>query len=239
MNSEKRLTIRVYAHWQGISEPFFIGNLYAERVRGSEIFSFEYDKDWLSSGHAQELDPDLQLFKGIQYLGDRQKANFGIFMDSSPDRWGRVLLQRREAVLARKEQRPVRTLFETDYLLGLYDAHRMGALRFRIEPDGPFLDQADELTTPPWSSLRELESISLKLEEDNAMDDEEYLEWLNMLIAPGSSLGGARPKANIEDDQKDLWIAKFPSRADRMDSGAWEMVAYQLATACGIRMAEL
>jgi serine/threonine-protein kinase HipA len=236
--STTRRNILVYAHWLGMSEPIFIGTLHSERIRGKEIFSFVYDGDWLKSEHAQQLDPDLQLYPGIQYLSDTRKINFGLFLDSSPDQWGRLLMQRKEAALAGKELRESRSLYETDYLLGLYDKHRMGALRFKLESSGPFLDDSTEMTSPSTISLRELEQISLKLEDDASIEDPHYLEWLKMLLAPGSSLGGARPKANVLDNSGNLWIAKFPSRRDNFDVGGWEIVIYELSKAAGINMAE-
>ncbi len=230
--------IYVYADWQGFETPSLIGYLYSERLRGKEIFSFEYTKEWLNSENAFLLDPELQLYPGLHYLSDEEKKNFEIFTDSSPDRWGRLLMRRREAALARIEKRTEQTLFETDYLLGVFDGHRMGALRFKLEENGPFLNDNRKLASPPWTSLRELEQISLKLEEDDITDDPEYFKWLSMLIAPGSSLGGARPKASVIGKDGNLWIAKFPSRADNGNVGGWEMVTYELALKAGINMAE-
>lgn len=232
----KRL-IYVYAHWLGMDDPLSMGKLYSERLKGNEVFSFEYDDSWLQNGPSQLLDTSLQLYSGLHYLSEGGK-NFGIFLDSSPDRWGRVLMRRREAALARRENRPEQRLYETDYLLGVYDGHRMGALRFKIEEDGPFLDDNQALASPPWAFIRDLEQISLRLEEEDAINDPEYLKWLSMLVAPGSSLGGARPKASIVDNDGALWIAKFPSKTDRGDSGGWEIVTYELAIAAGINMAE-
>jgi serine/threonine-protein kinase HipA len=234
-NSKK--SISVYAHWSGMEKPSLMGTLHSERLKGKEVFSFEYIDDWLQSGLAQLLDPSLQLYSGLHYLNEDQD-NFGIFLDSSPDRWGRILMRRREAALARIDEREEEKLFETDYLLGVYDGHRMGALRFKLEEDGPFLNDNKNMATPPWASLRELEQISLRLEDDNVIDDPEYLKWLSMLIAPGASLGGARPKASIVDNDGGLWIAKFPSRNDQGDSGGWEIVTYELAILAGINMAE-
>lgn len=233
-NSRKE--ILVYASWLGLKEPTQLGTLYSEIVRGKEIFSFEYDKGWLKSKFAQVIDPDLQLFSGTQYLPG-SKNNFGIFLDSSPDRWGRVIMQRREAIIARREKRPAKTLMESDYLLGVYDENRIGGLRFKEEPDGPFLNKDENHSAPPWTSISELQEASLKFEKDEGSDSE-HLKWLNMLIAPGSSLGGARPKASIYDSAGNLWIAKFPSVNDTKNIGGWEMVVYNLAAKCGINITE-
>jgi len=230
-------SISVYAHWLGMDVPLLMGILHSDRLKGKEIFSFKYVENWLQKGPSQLLDPSLQLFSGLHYMNEEQE-NFGLFLDSSPDRWGRVLMRRREAALSRTEDREEQKLFETDYLLGVYDGHRMGALRFKLEEDGPFLNNNRDMASPPWASLRELEQISLRLEEDDVSEDPEYLKWLSMLIAPGASLGGARPKASIVDNDGGLWIAKFPSRNDQGDIGGWEIVTYELAIAAGINMAE-
>ena len=234
----KKRDVYVYADWYGLNCPILMGILHAELLRGTEIFSFEYNDDWLKSDHVQLLDPDLQLYSGMQYLNDQDKSNFGLFLDSSPDRWGRVLMLRREAAVARMEDRLKQPLFELDYLLGVYDGHRMGGLRFKLDPEGSFLDDNEELASPPWTSIKELEQISLRLEDDDVVDNPEYIKWLNMLVAPGSSLGGARPKASILDNNNHLWIAKFPSKKDESDIGAWEMVTHELAIAAGVNMAE-
>lgn len=234
--SNKR-SIFVYAHWQGIDDPLLMGVLNSERLKGNEVFSFEYDEEWLRNGPSQLLDPNLQLYSGLHYAGEDQK-NFGIFLDSSPDRWGRILMRRREAALARIENRPAQKLFETDYLLGVFDGHRMGGLRFKSDKEGPFLNDNLAMASPPWTSIRELEQISLKLEEDDVVQDPDYFKWLSMLIDPGASLGGARPKASITNNDGSLWIAKFPSRSDQGDIGAWEIVTYELAISAGINMAE-
>lgn len=231
-------SILVYADWYGFDAPQLMGKLFAELLRGKEIFSFEYDESWLKSDNAQLLDPELQLYSGLHYLGDESKSNFGMFLDSSPDRWGRILMRRREAALARKEERGVNNLYETDYLLGVFDGHRMGGLRFKLEKEGPFLNDNKRLASPPWTSIRKLEQISLRLENEDVIDDPEYLNWLNMLVAPGSSLGGARPKASIVDTENNLWIAKFPSQNDITDIGGWEIVTYELALKAGIEMSE-
>ena len=226
--------ILVFGDWDDLKGITQIGELTTEMIRGKEVFSFEYAEEWLRSPNSQRLDPDLQLYGGPQYLKDN-KPNFGLFLDSSPDRWGRVLMKRREAILARKEARKPSTLYETDFLLGVYDGTRMGGLRFKEAEHGPFLTHENELAAPPWVSLRELEHASLRLENDNTKEAEE-LKWLNLLMAPGSSLGGARPKANVTDTHGNLWIAKFPSLNDARDIGAWEMVVYELANISGLNV---
>lgn len=234
MQNEK--TIYVYADWDGLNgAPLLMGTLNSVHNKGKEIFSFEYEQKWLSSGNGQVLDPDLQFYAGRQY-GGGEKLNFGLFFDSSPDRWGQVLMKRCEAIIARKENRKQATLFESDYLLDVYDEHRIGALRFKLNPDGGFVSGEQELAAPPWTSLRELEKASLQLEQDD-FDDDEALKWLNMLMAPGSSLGGARPKASVKDPNGQLWIAKFPSGGDLVDIGGWEAVAMEIAMNAGVKVA--
>jgi serine/threonine-protein kinase HipA len=232
-------TIQVYAHWEGIPDAILMGTLTSERLKGREIFSFTYNKEWLDSGLAQDIDPSLQLYTGPQYQAD-EKNNFGVFLDSSPDRWGRLLMRRREAALARSGKRKENTLFETDYLLGVFDGHRMGAIRFKEgdDPESPFLDNNAAMASPPWTSLKELEHASLRLENEDAVNDPQYLTWLNMLVAPGSSLGGARPKAGVLDNAGHPWIAKFPSNNDEKDIGAWEKVVNDLAANANLRVAE-
>ncbi len=219
----KQRVIDVVAHWVGLQGPTLMGHLTATPARGKEVFAFEYTKEWLSTASRQQLDPSLALYGGV-------------FLDSSPDRWGRVLMGRREAQLARAEGRAEHRLLESDYLLGVHDGHRMGALRFRM--DGRFLDDNDELASPPWTSLRELEHASLQLERQGVEDDPAYGSWLRMLIAPGGSLGGARPKAGVRDERDRLWIAKFPSRNDEDDIGAWERVVHDLAKRVGVDVPE-
>lgn len=228
--------IFVYIDWAEKDNPVYMGIIHCELIRGKETLSFESNEDWLKYPEFQFIDPDLGQFKGHQYLNDN-KSNFGLILDSSPDRWGRLLIRRREAMMAKSENRPVQTLTDTDYLLGVYDGNRMGALRFKTELSGKFLDNKREMATPPWSTIRELEYASLQLERADATEDPEYNKWLRMLIAPGSSLGGARPKSNVVDNNRSLWIAKFPSNLDTKDMGAWEAVTADMASACGIEVA--
>lgn len=225
--------IYIYAHWKGMQEPQLIGVLSALHAKGKKAFSFEYNKDWLKSKKKLVLDPDIQFYNGPQYPNN--KENFGVFLDSMPDTWGRTLMKRKQAQLASETGERARTLYDIDYLLGVYDESRMGALRFKTDPDGPFLDNDNLTPTPPWSSIRELQDAAQNFENDG--NNDEVKKWLAILMAPGSSLGGARPKANILDDNGDLWIAKFPSKNDTTDKAAWEYLAYQLALKAGVHMA--
>lgn len=229
-------TRNIYVYYDGeqVESPLMMGLLSCGHLRGKDIFSFEFDKSWLADKRFRSFDPDLQMFGGKQYV-PQGKDNFGIFLDSTPDRWGRVLLERKEAEVARLENRKVRNLFETDYLLGVFDGSRMGALRFKIDPEGDFLDNDADMATPPWTSLRDLENASLNLED---CPEVQQSKWLRMLVAPGSSLGGARPKANVLDKDGSLWIAKFPSRKDRCDVGAWEAVCCEMARRSGINVSD-
>ena len=229
--------IFVYGDWYELEGPHMMGILKAQLLRGKEIFSFSYDKSWLETGKAQQLDPDLKMFTGPQFIND-DKPNFGLFLDSSPDRWGRVLMKRRETIRAREEERKQNPLFESDFLLGVNDETRMGALRFKLDPDGPFLSEGAELSTPPINTIRELEQASLRYEDDNFIDDPNAKEWLDLLFAPGSPLGGARPKANVIDTKGNLLIAKFPSKNDERNTGAWEYICFEMANDFGIRMAD-
>jgi serine/threonine-protein kinase HipA len=236
VNKQRDKYILVYADWVSHEDPQLIGILISSVLRGKEIFSFEYDSKWLETKATRSLDPVLHLYEGRQFAPQDQ-PNFGLFLDSSPDRWGRFLMKRREAQIAREERRPERCLLESDYLLGVHDEYRIGAIRFKLEVNGNFLDDNKQLSSPPMTSLRELEYASLALESQGAENNHDYGKWLNMLIAPGGSLGGARPKASVIDDANELWIAKFPSRYDDIDVGAWEMLAYKLGITVGIEMA--
>jgi serine/threonine-protein kinase HipA len=229
-----KLDIYVFAHWKPMQEPELIGILSALNAKGKKAFSFEYDKSWIKSKNQMLLDPDIQFYGGPQYPNNNE--NFGIFLDSMPDTWGRTLMKRRASQEAAVTGEKAKTLYEIDFLLGVYDESRMGALRFKTDLDGPFLDNNNLSPTPPWSSIRELQDAAQNFE--NNTENDEARQWLAILMAPGSSLGGARPKATILDNYKNLWIAKFPSKNDTTDKAAWEYLAYQLALKAGINMSE-
>ncbi len=226
--------IFVFAHWAGMTEPELLGILSAHQAKGRKAFSFEYDKNWLKTKEQRLIDPDIQFYSGQQF--PNKKENFGIFLDSMPDTWGRTLMKRRETQLAKERGEKAKTLHDIDLLLGVYDETRMGAFRFKLAVDGDFLDNDTEKSTPPWSTVRELQQAVVHYENDT--ENESVGKWLDVLIAPGSSLGGARPKANILDERDRLWIAKFPSKNDTIDKASWEFLTYKLAVRAGIEMTE-
>ncbi|HBA72081.1 MAG: HipA domain protein [Geobacteraceae bacterium GWC2_55_20] len=220
--------------WVWLDDPSFgplqrIGTLF-RGDRGSVRFA--YDPVWLKKAHAFPLDPELDLTAGEFYPGN---ANFGVFMDSCPDRWGQVLMKRREAVEAREQGRTPRTLGAWEFLLGVQDCTRMGALRFSHPDAEAFL--ADEArSAPPVARIAELQAVAFELTRKKQDDLDKIREWLKVLVAPGSSLGGARPKANLVDEDGSLWIAKFPSADDDYDVALWEMLLQELAKECGINV---
>ena len=232
--SSNKTDIYVFAHWKGMSEPKLMGLLSAHQAKGRKTFSFEYAKEWINSGQQILVDPDIQFFNGIQYPNN--KENFGVFFDSMPDTWGRTLMKRRAVIDAKAIGETPKTLYDLDFLLGVFDECRMGALRFKTSLEGHFLDDNAIFPTPPWTSRGELQEAVSNLENDHGSDA--IKKWLSILLAPGSSLGGARPKANIRDNEGNLWIAKFPSVADDIDKASWEYMAYCMAVDCGIEMSE-
>lgn len=230
MNTEKVIYVYLDCDAEAASP---VGKLFVSFEKGSERFSFEFDDAFLSGKYSgMFFDADIYPYQGRQYL-PTDKILYGVFSDSAPDRWGRLLMKRRESILAKSEERKPRKLTESDFLLGVYDEARMGALRFSLKPDGPFLSDDRDYVTPPFENLRTLEEASREFEKD-----ENLLEgkWVKQLIGPGSSLGGARPKATVKDVDGSLWIAKFPSKNDEYDIGAWEKVVHDLAGQCGLNV---
>lgn len=231
--AENQKTIYVYDDFS-FDEPILLGQLYVSVIKGGESYSFEYNDTWLKKvAISTFLDPELPAFGGRQYPNG--KNIFGLFADASPDRWGRVLINKRERIIAEKEKRKPKKLHDSDYLMGVYDETRMGGIRFKENLDGPFLSNDKDTAAPPWATLRALEEASRNFENDETGISE---KWLNQLIKPGSSLGGARPKATVVDTKRQLWIAKFPSKNDENDTGAWEKVAYDLAKLCNLNVQE-
>jgi serine/threonine-protein kinase HipA len=213
-----------------------VGLLSRQGSGSSEIVRFAYAMSWLeNTPRAFAIDPELPLYPG-DFFPSAANRMFGVFRDTSPDRWGRVLMERREALDARAEARKPRRLGEWGFLLGVSDATRIGALRLRTLA-GPerFLDD-HALGAPPAARLRELEAIALALDDPKTEERPEYAAWLRQLLAPGTSLGGARPKATFAAKDDTLWIAKFPGREDRYDVGAWAFLAHELAERARIQL---
>jgi serine/threonine-protein kinase HipA len=206
-----------------LAAPCSVGTLSHDRGQ----VRFRYDREWLSDPRAFALDPDLSL-DDQPFFPKPEQGNFGIFLDSSPDRWGQTLMKRREALQAKDDKRPPRTLYAWDFLIGVQDLTRQGALRFRLADTQDFLDHGT-IAAPPLTTLRELEAVALELSQRRIDNLSALRKWLAVLVAPGASLGGARPKANFTEADGSLWIAKFPSREDERDVGAWEWVVHALA----------
>lgn len=193
---------------------------------------FHYDRDWLGDARAFALDPDLSLDEH-PFFPKPELGNFGIFLDSSPDRWGQTLMKRREALQAKDEKRVARTLYAWDFLIGVQDFTRQGALRFRLTDTDVFLGN-EKMAAPPVTALREAEAVAYQLSSRRIDDLDALRKWLAVLVAPGASLGGARPKANFTETDGSLWIGKFPARDDDRDIGAWEYVVHTLARKAGV-----
>lgn len=208
--------------------PQLAGRLYTHVRRGRETATFEYDPEWLDHSERFALEPALQLGPGPFHTGADQPL-FGAIGDSAPDRWGRALMRRMERRRAAATGEAPRTLFEIDFLLMVADEARMGALRFAEQPGGPFLASSGQPSVPPLVDLPRLLSAAERV-VSKSEDDED----LRLLFAPGSSLGGARPKASVRDSDGRLAIAKFPHRDDEWNAVGWEAVALSLAAEAGI-----
>lgn len=208
-----------------------VGKLWSHQRGSRQSASFEYDIDWLSHSEKFALDPALQLTEGAFHTMPDQIL-FGAIGDSAPDRWGRVLMRRSESVRAKTAGEASRTLSEADYLLGVNDEARQGALRFSLEDGGPYLTAQDKQSIPPLIDLPKLLSAT-----ERYLDDAETAEDLKILLAPGSSLGGARPKASVRDKDGGLAIAKFPKKDDEFNVVVWEAVALTLAEKAGVKAA--
>lgn len=209
-----------------------LGTLHHDR----EQVRFVYEKSWIAEPLAFAIDPQLTL-DAAPFYPRPDAGSFGIFLDSSPDRWGQTLMKRREALAAKDEGRKARNLYAWDYLLGVQDFTRQGALRFRVAGTETFLG-AEKMSAPPVTSLGELQAIALELTRKKIDDLDALRRWLAVLVAPGASLGGARPKANFRERDGSLWFAKFPAQEDGRDVGGWEAVTHQLAVAAGIDVPE-
>jgi serine/threonine-protein kinase HipA len=195
---------------------------------------FNYDQQWLMHPLKFMLDPELTL-DAAPFFPQAKAGNFGVFLDSSPDRWGQMLMERREKLEAKDENRKPKILYAWDYLLGVQDATRQGALRFCKEGESVFLNN-HPLPAPPITSLPELSKVAIEITNKQIDDTDALRQWLSVLVAPGASLGGARPKANFREVDGSMWIAKFPARDDAVDASAWESVLHTLAQAAHINV---
>lgn len=217
-----------------------VGHLQRSNHRGREAIGFEYADDWIAGRTAVapfDLDHQLLLGRGRQYARAGAARLSPVFQDALPDRWGCMLIERRERIRARQRGEAPRRMTDWDYLAGVSDETRMGALRL-FDPDTQRFVDGDRLQAPPMTDLRELETITAEVERHDADDTPERIEWLLHLAAPGSALGGARPKASVRDVDRSLWLAKFPSSEDRHDMGLWEYITYRLGRLAGIDMPE-
>jgi len=224
------LGILVYVDLLG--SPIKVGKIWTHSRNRRESISFEYDREWLKHSKRFSLDPALKLVEGPLHAS-LDKPMFGAIDDSAPDRWGRLLMRRSERKNAEKEKRTPRVLREIDFLLMVDDEGRQGALRFKADENEPFLTTYHKNHIPPLVSVGKLLTAA-----NHVLQDSDTEEDLHLLLAPGSSLGGARPKASVKDKDGHLAIAKFPRKDDEVDVIAWEAVALSLANKAGIDVPE-
>lgn len=227
----------VFADFDWLDKPELVGELCYEKLRGSESYAFRFDDNWLKFHAGIKLSEDINNYPGLQYTLPGNDI-FGCFSDALPDRWGRTLLKRREQIQASEEKRAVRNLSSFDYLMGIDDFSRMGGFRLKRELDGDFINVSPSLKIPPLTELRQLVLASQEVEKSEENDVLPEKKWIAQLIQPGTSLGGARPKAGVLDDSGNLCIAKFPSRKDDYDTGLWEHFSHLLARKAGINAAQ-
>jgi serine/threonine-protein kinase HipA len=220
--------VLVYVDLQGT--PYPVGRLWMRIRKDRESATFEYDNSWLSHPERFSLEPALKLGPGAFHTSS-DKPLFGAIGDSAPDRWGRVLMRRAERRRAEREKQAPRTLREIDYLLMVDDEARLGALRFARADGGPFLAEYSPTKIPPLIELPRLLSAV-----EHALSDTDTDEDMRLLLAPGSSLGGARPKASVRDRDGHLTIAKFPNKGDEVNTVLWEAVALTRAAKAGIQV---
>ena len=227
----------VFADFDWLKAPRLIGELSYESLRGSDSYGVCYNDEWLKDYGGLFLSDDLNNYPGQQYTSPG-KDIFGCFSDALPDRWGRTLINRREQILAKEEKRPVRRLSSFDYLVGIEDYSRMGGFRFKESLEGEYINASESLRIPPLTDIRELIAASSEIEKSEEENHLPERRWIEQLVQPGSSLGGACPKASVINESKILHIAKFPSRKDDYDTGLWEHFSHLLAKKAGIHAAE-
>lgn len=230
-------TLYVYAEFDWLAAPTLVGELGYESLRGSDSYAFKFDNDWLRRYGSLFLSADINNYPGQQYTQPRRDI-FGCFSDALPDRWGRLLLNRREQILASEERRPIRRLSSFDYLIGIDDFSRMGGFRFKTALEGEFINCDSHLRIPPLTDLRSLIAASMEIEKSEEQNRLPEMKWIQQLVHPGSSLGGARPKAGVRDTDGFLYVAKFPSRNDDYDVSLWEHLSHLLAKKAGVNAAE-
>ena len=229
-------TLYIYADFDWLDNPELVGRLTYERLRGNGTYGFCFDDSWLKNHAGILLSEEIRNFSGFQY--SQEDHVFGFVSDTLPDRWGRKLLYRKEQAEAEEERRPIRNLYSYDYLIGIDDNLRMGALRLKKDEDGEFLNSDDHLLVPPLTSIKELTIAAQEYEKSDEANELPEKKWIRQLAHPGTSLGGARPKANVIDEDGHLWIAKFPSRRDLYDMALWEHFCHLLAKEAGINVAK-
>ena len=230
-------TLYVYADFDWLAEPMLVGELGYESLRGSDSYAFKFDNNWLRQFGSLFLSADINNYPGQQYTQPGRDI-FGCFSDALPDRWGRLLLNRREQILATEERRPIRRLSSFDYLIGIDDFSRMDGFRFKTIPDGDFINCDSHLRIPPLADLRSLVAASMEIEKSEEQNRLPEKKWIQQLVHPGSSLGGARPKAGVRGTDGCLYVAKFPSRNDDYDVSLWEHLSHLLAKKAGVNAAE-
>lgn len=227
----------IYADFDWLDKPILVGELGYESLRGSDSYSFKYDNSWLRQYGSLSLSADINNYPGWQYT-QPERDIFGCFSDALPDRWGRLLLNRREQIIAAEEKRPVHKLSSFDYLMGIEDISRMGGFRFKASQDGEFINCENSLRIPPLTDIRTLVTASMEIEKSEELNRLPEKKWLQQLVHPGTSLGGARPKAVVVNDEGRLCVAKFPSRNDDYDVGLWEHHSHLLAKEAGVIAAQ-
>lgn len=220
-----------------VNLPMLIGELGYESLRGSDSYSFQFDKEWLRRYGNIMLSADINNYPGQQYTLPGRDI-FGCFSDALPDRWGRTLLNRREQILAVEEHRPLRRMSSFDYLMGIDDASRMGGFRFSRKKGDTFINSDESLRIPPLTDIRSLIAASQEIERCEDANTLPEKKWIQQLVHPGTSLGGARPKAAVVDENGVMYVAKFPSRKDDYDVAIWEHLCHLLSSKAGINAAE-
>lgn len=227
----------VYADFDWLDKPLLIGELSCDSVRGNEIYGFSFDNEWLAKYGDIFLSDDLKNYTGTQYTRPGRDI-FACFSDALPDRWGRTLLNRREQIAAADEKRTVRRLTSFDYLMGVDDTSRMGGFRFADTRAGKFINCEAGLRVPPLANVRELMHAAHEIEASEEKHLLPSKKWLVQLLHPGTSLGGARPKASVFDEEGGLTVVKFPSRKDDYDVAQWEHFCHVMGRKAGLNVAK-